>query len=352
MQTQKHLNIGFIGCGSWARKKYLPWLSKNLRTQVVAMTLIRSDEEKKQIRDIVGAVNFYSTARKMITQQKKLRQPLDGVIVSLPHALYFTNIKTALEHKIPVLADKPAVCSSGQLNILLDISNKNNTPFLIASQRRVYPNIIKASQLITQKHLGHINWMRSEFTVSPYQSWTKTWRNQPSLSGLAKYRQGMMLDAGFHCLDTILMLNNYQLPQTVFAVANNFQSQVDVDTTAILDFGQNTFATILVSRNMPPNFSREVLSISGHQGYFLSQIEEINYRKSAKMHLVDHQGSTRNINFNLTSCARVPLVEFTKYLTHKTNNSVFTANQMIKTIRVMDAIYRSIITRQRIKFSP
>ncbi len=349
MKTRQNLKIGFIGCGSWARKKYLPWLVKNRHVQVVAMTLIRSNEEKKQITDVVGSVNFYSSALRMITQQAKLHQSLDGVIVSLPHALYFKNIKTALEHKIPVLADKPAVCSSGQLNILLDISNKNNTHFLIASQRRVYPNIIKANQLITQKQLGHINWMRSEFAVSPYQNWAKTWRNQPQLSGLTRFRQGMMLDAGFHCLDSILMLNNYELPQTVFAVAHNFQSQVDVDTTATLDFGQNTFATILVSRNMPPNFSREVLAISGHQGYFLSQIEEINHHKSAKMHIVNHQGKTRNLNFGLTSRATIPLVDFIKIITHKSNSSVFTASQMVKTIKVMDAIYRSIISHQRIK---
>ncbi len=344
----RKIKIGFIGCGGWARKKYLPFLSLNDKIiDVSAISEIQGTLEKTQLEQKLPHAKFYQDANQMLSAET-----LDGVVVSLPHSRYFDVIGSVLDKKIPVLADKPASISFDEMLRLVHKASSSGTYFSVNSQRRAFPGIRRAHDLIQSHTLGVLHWLRYDFLVSSYPDWQKTWRNDPSLSGDINKKQGILLDTGFHCIDSILFSLNYSLPAHVYAKANYYLSNVETDVMALLEFGDGHTASILVSRNMPKGYEREVMAVLGNNGYYSSQIEEKNGTKNARTFLALSDQEPIIEEFDTNKAVIEPLELFIEYLSNHSTNELYLAKNVLPTMKVIDALYESILSGQKINIDP
>ncbi len=343
MIKDRKTRLAFIGCGGWAQKKYLPFLRSRADVELVAVTDFYSSSQKDVLTAQFPAVHFYSDPETMIRSEK-----LDGIITSLPHGLYLENISQALRAGIPVLADKPAGSSYQEIATLVQLAKKNQVVLAVSSQRRSFPGVVEAKRLIDHQSLGRLHWLRYDFLVSSYQGWQKTWRNNPSMSGIEAKKQGILLDTGFHCIDSLLYSLNYQLPSHVFAKAKYHHSLVETDVMAMLEFSDGLIASVLISRNMPTGYEREVIVVSGEKGYFASQIEEKDKVKKARTILATDKRVVIT-PFDTQTAVVQPLNTFIEHLQGQPINPIYLAQNILPTMWVIDALYESILSNQQVE---
>lgn len=331
------IRLGFVGCGAWARKKYLPYIKSRKNADIVAVSDLVRESEFKLIKEIFPKVKLFSNHEEMLASES-----LDGVIVSTPHNLHSTSVEKLIQNKIPTLVDKPLSPTYNEALKLVKLAEKKEVFLAVSSQRRASKGIKFLRELISSKKLGEISWINANFCFDSYANWEKTWRNNPELSGLPELQQGLILDAGYHVIDSILYILDDGLPKNIFSSISNRDFNVDIDSSIILEFENGTRVSINLSRNLPKNTEYENYSILGKNGF--STYEKSKTKMGEKSFAFFSSMSDEFIKMNVGKETLLdPLEDFIDYLMND-SDTVFkwSAEKTLNTLRVVEQVYRSI----------
>lgn len=334
-----NLSFGFIGCGAWARKKYLPYLAKHPEVTVAAFCELVLPKEKTEISTLFPEAKYYDTATEMLASEK-----LAGVVVTLPHSLHLSRILEALNHGLPVFTDKPAGVTADEIRQIVAAEAKSGKRVTIGSQRRALPGYTEIKQRLAQNGEPP-RWATGTFHFSSYPNWQNTWRNNPQLSGNPEARQGVLLDTGYHLIDSLLYILNFPKPLRVFAQANYRGYNVEADVALTIQFDHELTMQLSVSRDVPPQYEKEGIALLTDQQYLSFNLNSVNGVKLATLVISELNTSAQILHYPITAIAHHPLASFLDYVAGKPYEETWSVASSLLTLEIIDAAYQSMQTQ-------
>ncbi|MCS7015521.1 MAG: Gfo/Idh/MocA family oxidoreductase [Gemmatales bacterium] len=147
------LQLGIIGLGYWA-KNYIRVLGQ--REDTVISAICDCDPAKLQFWQ-----EHLTQAKAYVELDRFPWQTLDGVIITTPASTHYVIARQALNHRIPVLVEKPLTLNSQEAEILCDLADKYEIPLLVGHTYLFAQPIQRLRQLVEDGELGELKYIHS-----------------------------------------------------------------------------------------------------------------------------------------------------------------------------------------------
>ena len=240
MTSKRDLVVGLAGFGLAGRYLHSP-LIKAAGFTVTHVQTSRVDELK----------DVWPDARAVSDFDDLLRARPDLIVVASPGRFHFEQAKTALEHGIAVVVDKPMALSSADCQALGELSKAHSTPLSIFQNRRWDSDFLAVKQAIETSLVGKpvrliSAWHRHRAEIRD------RWREQPGPDA------GVFFDLGAHLVDQAVCL--FGAPDWLEA---NIYSARDpspdaVDDSFNLTLGYSGLSVELSSHSLAAGPAREI----------------------------------------------------------------------------------------------
>lgn len=250
----KKLRIGFIGAGGISHGHY-ERLHATKKAQVVAL----NEPSKKMLERFHAhfegsrGLPVYKDYRDMLRNEE-----LDGVVVLSPHTVHFEQISAALAKGLHVLTEKPMVCTIRRAKALINKAKKAKRVLMISYQRHYDPLFRYMREQIAKGAIGKVQYVQAIQSQEWLRGTKGTWRQKLALSG-----GGQLNDSGSHLVDIVMWVTGLKVSE-VFAVSDNFNTEVDINSSLAMRFENGAMGSMSVIGNAPGWY--EDHSIVGSKG--------------------------------------------------------------------------------------
>jgi predicted dehydrogenase len=147
MSSLQVTNIALVGIGTIGQRHHMA-IEKTNNVKLVGIV------------DLSNQAKDYSEDKKIPLYKNlidlKINHNVDGVIISTPTIFHHEHALTALKLGLDVLIEKPISANVFEAQEIAKIANENNCKVLVGHQRRFYPLVIKAKQVIQNGEIGKI----------------------------------------------------------------------------------------------------------------------------------------------------------------------------------------------------
>ena len=152
--------IGVIGAGWWATEFHIPNLKKRKDVELVSVCKLEEDQLEfvKNKFDIPFASTDYLEMLNMSS--------LDGVVVASPHFAHFANAKASLEKGCHVMIEKPMTTNSRDAEILYNLAKEKNKQILVPNGFNFTYFMPKAEKYIKDGVIGEVKHIDAAFSSS------------------------------------------------------------------------------------------------------------------------------------------------------------------------------------------
>ncbi|SMN21378.1 similar to Saccharomyces cerevisiae YMR315W Protein with NADP(H) oxidoreductase activity [Maudiozyma saulgeensis] len=219
------LNVGIVGTGIFARDDHLPAYQKNPEHFKVSAVFNRTRSKALEFAKLaeVPDEKVYSTVDEIMNDPK-----IDYIDALLPVQFNVQTLQKAIEHKKPIIIEKPIAATMEQAREFVRISENTDIPVAIAENWLCLSFVQEAKKHI--KRIGRIVGFSHNFT-GPNSKGGKykatSWRQH------AEHLGGSLSDGGVHQIAILTDLlgdfdsvsafttkvdTNDQMPDAVFAV--------------------------------------------------------------------------------------------------------------------------------------
>lgn len=214
----------------------------------IATAFAHDLEQIKSARHRIGAVLSHSLEKAAAFAEKEdapryfehiddfLEQAkCDAVYIATPHPLHHEETLRCLQHKLPVLCEKPLAMNSREVKEMVAAATKHNTFLMEGMWIRFLPSILKVLSLIESNAIGKIISLKADMSYkAPYDPESRYFN--PSLGG------GSLLDLGIYpAFLAHLLLGK---PTTIKATATLSDQQIDETCAAVFSYGNHAYALI------------------------------------------------------------------------------------------------------------
>ena len=222
----KIYNWGIIGPGHIARKfaQDLQYLT-NAKLWAVAS---RSLERAQAFATEFGATHAYGSYEALVECPD-----LDVVYIATPHTGHLTHSLLCLNHRIPVLCEKPLAVNSTQVSEIIDAAATNQTFLMEALWTRFLPTTLKVLELIESDTIGAVQSIKADFGFNANYNPSHRLFN-PALAG------GSLLDIGIYPIFLSMLLLGK--PASIKAQGRIGLSGVDVDCGMVFQYAGGQLA--------------------------------------------------------------------------------------------------------------
>jgi predicted dehydrogenase len=197
---------------------------------------------------------------------------LDAVIVCTPPVSHADICVYFLQHKTPVLCEKPLSINGVSARAIIDTAKRSGVKFTMASKFRYVEDVIKAKAIVTAGLLGDIILFENAFTSRVDMS--GRWNAKPEVSG-----GGVLIDNGTHSVD---LVRYFLGPVAEVQVVEGKRSQGLAVEDTVRIFVRST-AGVLGSIDLSWSINKEhdsYINIYGSQGTLWIGWKESKYRQS------------------------------------------------------------------------
>lgn len=252
----KKLRIGFIGAGGIAPGHYHR-LHATGKAQVVALNDPSKEMLAKFYTRCEGASSLpvYADYRDMLKNET-----LDGVVIQSPHVFHYDQIMTSLGKGLHVLTEKPMVCTIRHAKTVIRKAQEAKRVFMISYQRHFDPQFRYMREQIARGALGEIQYVQAIQSQEWLRATRGTWRQI-----LAESCGGQLNDSGSHLVDIIMWVTGMKVSE-VYARSENFDVEVDINSTLAMRFENGALGSMSIIGNAPSWY--EDHSIVGSKGAF------------------------------------------------------------------------------------
>ena len=231
------LRFGIIGCGAIAANSFAPSLLKSSSADLVAVC--RRDAAKaRDFAQRFGDCTAYAAVDDLLADGQ-----VDAVVVATPTDTHCEYTELAARHGKHVLCEKPMGHNAAECRRMIEACRQAGVKLGVAYRRRLFPQVLKAKELIAEGRIGKIVCGRTH-----YSGWTEVrageWRIDPDIGGA-------MMEMAVHRLE--VLLNFTGPPTAVSALVETVHHDWPVDDSdAILlkfpDGKIGLHSTILTSK--------------------------------------------------------------------------------------------------------
>ena len=146
----------------------------------------RNAERAKAFAEQYGAPHHYDSYEAMMQAPD-----LDVVYVATPHSFHSEHSLLCLNHKIPVLCEKPFAMNALQVQKMMEAAKEQDTFLMEALWTRFLPSTRKVLSLIQEDAIGAVHAVKADFGFNSALN-PKTRLVDPALGG------GSLLDIGIY----------------------------------------------------------------------------------------------------------------------------------------------------------
>ena len=221
-----------------------------LKNHIVESVLSRNMKTAKKFASKHEGCKFYDKEKLFFKDRD-----LDAIYIATPNTLHAHQSIKSLQHKIPVLCEKPFAMNSKETSHMISASRDNNTALLEAMWMRYLPHIKFLKTILKENHIGEIH--------SLYACHGQNLRNikNPRL-WKKELGGGALLDLGIYVVSLSQMILG--TPKNILAKSIFTKKGVDAKTSMIFEYEEGQIANLSCTMyNSQPN--RAV--ISGTEGY-------------------------------------------------------------------------------------
>ena len=140
--------IGVIGAGWWAAENHLPILARRDDVELAGICRL-GGEELERVRARFGVPFATESAAELLREV-----PLDGVLVTSPHAEHYQHARAALEHDCHVLVEKPLATRAADARQLVALARARGREILIPHGWNFRPYTREARRLVRAGAIG------------------------------------------------------------------------------------------------------------------------------------------------------------------------------------------------------
>jgi predicted dehydrogenase len=126
---------------------------------------------------------------------------IDGVFICCINSLNKEMTIAALRAGKHVFCEKPPAFTGAGVEEIRAVEAATGRILMYGFNHRHHGAAVKMKQVVEQKELGKILWMRGRYGKSVDEDYLSTWRADPKLAG-----GGILIDQGIHMLDLFLYL--------------------------------------------------------------------------------------------------------------------------------------------------
>jgi predicted dehydrogenase len=262
------IRIGFIGAGGIARA-HMRRLAEIPEAEVVAFADPSAEALARMVEDHPEAADkpTFADYRQMLDAVE-----MDAVQIHTPHTQHFEQAMTVLALGKHLLLEKPMVCTVAHAKELIAAADPELV-FAISYQRHYQGPYIYIREQIRQGALGELQYVSALQSQNWLRSQRGKWRQSMALSG-----GGQLNDSGSHLIDILLWTTGLSA-ESVFALLNPYDTEVDIDSSLSLRFSNGAQGSIAVVGDSPVWW--EEFSVWGSEGVLLYRNGEILQRSYA-----------------------------------------------------------------------
>lgn len=155
----------------------------------------------------------------------------DAVYIATTHNFHYGNILLCLSKKIPVLCEKPMVCTKKEAEAVFAEAKKQNTFVMEGMWARFLPQVVQAKKWLEEGRIGHVELSTSTVAFrAEYDPESRLFN--PALAG------GAVWDVGVYALELITFLMGEQ-PLEVQPMITRTPSGVDRAVSVNLRFSDS-----------------------------------------------------------------------------------------------------------------
>jgi predicted dehydrogenase len=177
-----------------------------------------------------------------------LRDDIDAVFISTPHAVHAEHATLACNAGKHVLLDKPMAASVEECTQIIEAGRGNGANVMIMFGQRFRKVNMEAHRLIAEGAIGRITQIHSHALNSGGLGALPAWQSEPE-------NLGTLFGHGIHNLDQVRWLTGQEVKTMAAQVQREAPSNNEVASMAVLGLSGGAMATVWVSWTVPsPNF--------------------------------------------------------------------------------------------------
>lgn len=279
---------------------------------------------------------------------------VDVVHLCLPHGLHYEVGKHFAEKGIHVFTEKPIDVSSEKGQALIDVCEKNNVKFGVVFQNRFRKTNQYVKQLVENKTYGSVKgakmsltWDRSEDYYAS-TGWKGTWELEGG---------GVIIDQAIHTLDFLNWVLGGNIESIDARVSNRNHPHIEVEDTAegIISYQEGFKLLFYASNNY--SYDAEVEAEIHCENAVLRMYGPTLYiyhaNKEVEVIDIDHQAEAQHAHeekayWGTTHVDQIK--EFHDYLLGNRDDILVTGAEALKTMKLVEGIYRSSTIQRKINF--
>ena len=239
------VRMAILGCGGMSGE-HAQRFKGNSDVEIVALCDVSekvvNDYIERNLSDYEPRPAVFTDAAAMYADSKP-----DAVTIVTPHTMHVSHGLQAVEAGCHVLMEKPMVTESAQAKQLAAAVEKAGKVLVVGYNTPCTPAFEYIRNVIRSGELGKLELVTGWQTQNWRTLTTGTWRQQPDLSG-----GGQMYDSGAHMFNS-LVWSVEQPIETVYALADNIGTPVDINGVVSIRFVNGVLATMTIGGNCPPD---------------------------------------------------------------------------------------------------
>lgn len=263
-----------------------------------------------------------------------LEQPLDILVIALPHALHVAPAVAAAAKGVHVLMEKPIATTLADAHIIIDACQQAGVLLTISFVHRFREEVKQAKSWLETGELGTPQLARSVMN-GQRGAHLPAWVTQQNLAG-----GGVLMYSAIHEIDRLRWLLGQEVTR-VHAHTHHYDptSEVEDSVTALLEFAGGSTATLTTSAPVYPSLPLWETEIVGNKG--ILRVQTRHYAALSNTHThntidTQHLAQEQGIHYNFARQAQA----FADAVLGRTALAV-TAEDGLKALEVTLAIYAS-----------
>lgn len=331
------IKIFIVGCGRILEKHLQSIRSLNKKLRIVGVSDIHLHRLIKVSKKL--NVEGFKDFKKGI---KKTNPDLVSVLT--PSGAHAQNIIDILKLKKNIIVEKPMCLKISDGLKIVKISKKTKKKVFVVMQNKFNIPVLKLRKDISQYKLGKI------FHASVIVRWRRDQKyyDQDKWRGTWKLDGGVISNQASHHLDLLRTLMGD--PLSLYATSSKHLAKIQCEDTALIIFKFKNKKTGIMEATtaMRPNNIEGSLSVMGTKGsakiggFALNKFEYYNSNKKINLSKYDTNPKT------VYGFGHLKFYKHVLEVIHNNKKSEFEASEALKTVKIINAIYKSIENRKEV----
>ena len=246
------LRWGILGCGDIAGKTFAPCLVASPLCELVAVSR-RNGDAARAFAERFHVPHWHTNDAELLA-----REDVDAVVIATPPHVHREQTLAAAARGKHVLVEKPMALNPAECREMVDACRAANVRLGVAYRRRLFPQVVRAKQLIAAGAIGRVTLVRGHYSGRMDLD-DAEWRLDPEVGG-----GGAMMDMACHRLEVLLNLGG---PVTeVMAMVETIAMPWSVDDTGCLTlrFASGALGVHSTTLTSPPRY--DLVEVDGTGG--------------------------------------------------------------------------------------